>query len=184
MPVTVKREFVLTDNDGKTLVFSQKEVESLKSDTTITITCSGPRCQARNARPEPFTLSWNEEKLAQDPLSLADEFFKVLKLSVNTSPVTELIFCGPSCLRDYLTYTYMPPLSPREQNERAKQEQAKQLAELNPHLKSPAVEFHTKQKPPVTLPVHSGSVLRVVPSDEESTVTVQPSEADLDADAR
>lgn len=133
-PVTVSTEYLYTDSSGKKWVFTQDEAAAIKPETTITLTCSGPRCQARNARPEPFTLTWVQEKLAQDPLSMPDSFFQVLKVGVNTSPATEYVFCGKECLRDWLTYSFIPPLSPRQQNERAKQEQTEKLAELNPYL--------------------------------------------------
>ena len=135
MPVQVTREFVFTDDStGKKTVFSQKEVESFKSDTSVTLTCSGPRCQARHARPEPFTLTWKEEELAKNAEAMPDSFFQILKLGINTSPATELVFCSASCCKDFLTFSYCPPLSPREQRLRAKQEQTEKLAELNPHL--------------------------------------------------
>lgn len=184
MPVEVKREYVLTDNTGKTYVFSHEEVEKIKADVTVTLTCSGPRCQARNARPEPFTITWNEQELAKNPESLPDEFFKIIKIALNTSPVTELVFCGPSCVRDFLQYSYTPPISPREKNLRAKQEQSEKLVEMNPHLKSPEpstetvpvaqadgdpgdvrVEYHAETVP-ATLPEHSGTTLKVIKEQE------------------
>jgi hypothetical protein len=136
MPVAVKRDYLVKSGEN-TYVFSQEELEKMTADTEITLTCSGPRCQARHARPQAFTLVWKEEELAKDPLKLPDEFFKVIKISINTSPATEFIFCGKECAKDWLTYEFVPPLSPREINERAKREQADQLAKLNPHLISP-----------------------------------------------
>lgn len=133
MPVTVDRKFLLEAN-GQTLVLSGEEMQAAKTETVITITCAGPKCQARNQRPEPFSVTWTEEEVAKDPLKLPDAFFGMIKLGVDPTKPQELVFCGPQCVRDYLQYSYMPPQPPRIALENAKKEQAGQLAELNPHL--------------------------------------------------
>ena len=132
MPVTVNRNFVVKVGE-QTIVLTPEEVQK-SVETEITVTCSGPRCQARHARPEPFSVKWKEEDAAKDPLALPDDFFTMLKLAPDPTKQQEFVFCGPQCVIDYLRYSYVPPQPPRIALENAKREQEKQLETLNPHL--------------------------------------------------
>ena len=134
MPVKVDRSHVITGKDGQTFVFNDEEVKSHKINEEITLVCSGPRCAARAGKDSPFAITWRTEDVQNDPLKLPDSFYGLIKASFDTSKPNEEIFCSPSCLKDYVSYTYVPPTPPRVQIERAKKEQAEQLARINPHL--------------------------------------------------
>jgi len=107
MPVQVTRNFVIKAGD-QTIVLSPEEIQK-SVETEITVTCSGPRCQARNARPEPFSITWKEEDAAKDPLALPDAFFTMLKIAPDPAKQAELVFCGRLCAIDFLQYEYVPP---------------------------------------------------------------------------
>lgn len=132
MPVQVNRSFVVKVGE-QTIVLSPEEVQK-SVETEITVTCSGPRCQARNARTAPFSVTWKEEEAAKDPQALPDAFFTMLKIAPDPTKQEEFVFCGKSCAVDFLNYVYVPPQPPRIALENAKREHEKKLEELNPHL--------------------------------------------------
>jgi len=132
MPVSVTRSYVVKAGD-QTIVLSPEEIQK-SVETEVTVTCSGPRCQARNARSDPFSVTWKEEEAVKDPLSLPDGFFTMLKITPDPTKQQEFVFCGRLCAIDYLQYSYVPPQPPRIALENAKREQESKLAELNPHL--------------------------------------------------
>ena len=133
MGLTAAREITVRSADGSSLVVTA--TDKIETATTFVVRCDGPRCGSRAVKGEPASVSWIEEKIAQGN-PMPDAFFSLVKLVVNPDKPQEYSFCGPQCARDYLQYTYVPPQPPRIALENAKREQAKELSELNPHLKT------------------------------------------------
>jgi|ERR1700733_8547135 len=167
MGVQVKRTYTIT-KDGQTHVFSSDEMQAATPDTNITIICAGPKCAQRAGKDSPATLTWNEEAIQKDASAIPDDFFRLLKLTIDPGSPKEFSFCGQQCCRDFLTYVYVPSKSPREQMP----EQAEKLAELNPHL----VQNRTNESP-VAYKVDHATIKKAIDRDgpwsEDQKLVVQ-----------
>lgn len=77
----------------------------------VTIECSSQRCASRHGQESPVTFVFND----QDPFPEAGDQFLSLILPERSpsNPQYPLPFCGPQCLKDFLTYQYFAP-GPRQ----------------------------------------------------------------------
>src|ERR1700721_400847 len=100
MGVQVKRTYTIkNDSWPDSFVFTQEEMQSAVTSTQIEITCAGPKCAQRAGKEPPATLTWNEEAIQKDASQIPDDFFRLLKLTVDPGSPKEFSFCGPSCVR-------------------------------------------------------------------------------------
>lgn len=105
---------------------------SMNTDTvtTLTLTCDGPKCTGKDGKGR-TTLVWIDEEIKKDPLKIPDDLVRFF--AMKTPLGAEVNFCSPRCVTDALK-EYVPPLSPREQAEKDKQNAAVEAA------KNPAPE--------------------------------------------
>lgn len=113
MPIIVKRTVTLLMPDGSKLIVPAES--TMEQSTDVTIICDGPRCAAHNGTDKPTTISFNEEQVKKDVDALPDAYARLLKLSVAPFAPQELALCCPTCVKDFITYTYISPKSPKEQ---------------------------------------------------------------------
>ena len=85
-----------------------------KTTTIVTVVCDGPHCASHN-NGAPVTLTWKDEEVAENHEALPDAAARLIRVQFGMFAKQLHEFCGPRCLRDYLDYSYVPPLSPREQ---------------------------------------------------------------------
>ncbi len=112
----VKREFIATITGAQTVLVPKE----IKQETSILFCCDGPRCEARNGKP--LRLSWIEEEAVEDTLNLPNEFFTIIKLQPSPTEVEKVYyFCGASCCRDWLIYSYVPPKTAKQLRDEAAQ---------------------------------------------------------------
>ncbi len=125
---------------GQTIVLTEGD----KIVKEVTIECCSPRCASRHGQDKPREVSLIDGQ----PMPEEGRQWLSLILPESSPQYTPLPpnFCSPSCVRDFLTYAYLPPA-------------ARITGDVQ---KTDIAEYHTAQAPPVTLPEHSGSVLRVV----------------------
>lgn len=99
---TAGQKIVITDQDKAT------------PETRYTVVCDSSRCASRHNQPAPQSVSWQQEIVDADINRMPDDFFRFMKLTVNYTPPKELQFCSGQCLKDFLTYDFVPAKSPRE----------------------------------------------------------------------
>lgn len=145
MPTKVERHYVFKNAGGQDIVLSHEEAASQRTETNIDFVCDGPRCASRHDADEPVKFSYREEEASKNPESLPDSFFRFIPPFLPYMGDTSVIvgFCSAQCLKDWLTYSYQPPLSPRERNTQAIKAQTETLKELNPHLVKPTGDRET-----------------------------------------
>lgn len=97
-------------------------------DKTISVYCEGPRCKDKPP------VIWNEAEVARDVNAFPDAAVRFLTL-LDFTGQEKHIFCGPTCVKEWLGSEYTPPLSPKE---RATQE-AKARATAAPAAEGTAV---------------------------------------------
>src|SRR5579885_36688 len=193
MPTKVERHYVFKNTSGQDIVLSHEEAASQRTETDIDFVCDGPRCAARHNSDEPVKFSYREEEATKNPESLPDSFFRFIPPFLPYMGDTSVIvgFCSAQCLKDWLTYSYQPPLSPREKSKQMAAQQAETLKELNPHLIKPAGNrdrntlIYGDGKPHSPESILTQEILENIPSHPMdykapgdipniSTVTVQP----------
>lgn len=107
---------------------------AIASKTEIHVTCDGPHCGDNN-KPA-FTFHWVQEEVQKDPTALPDPFFRQIRIVTNPEAPVEKAFCSALCVKDFFTYVYVTPQSPRERNEQAVQNATVEAKKL---LKMPVV---------------------------------------------
>jgi hypothetical protein len=111
MPVTTVRTISIKDASGKVTLLTASDMVAEELD--VTVTCGSSRCASRNGKQT--TISWNSEEVKDDPNKIPDSFFKMIQIGFDPSdPNKKEVFCCAQCAKDYLTYDYVKPLSPRE----------------------------------------------------------------------
>jgi hypothetical protein len=135
MAAKVTRTYSLKLNDGQTIILSEEEAQTLQvAGTGIDVTCDSPRCARRHETDKPTNRAWTLEDAQTNPDKVPDDANRFIPVD-NGKWV-----CSKQCLKDYAEYAYVCPPSPKElraQMEAAKEKQAEDLRNLNPHLKSP-----------------------------------------------
>jgi len=126
MGITVEQ--VLTINGQKFVL----NPETDSSDVECKFVCDSPRCAARN-NGEPTFLSWTENSAREDIFSLSDKYTGLIRINPNPWDTNQTItVCCAACAKDYFTYAYQRPKSPRqlkqENDERLKVNPAAQEA--------------------------------------------------------
>jgi hypothetical protein len=88
--------------------------KDIKVTSNVVWTCDSPRCAARHEKAT--ELTWNEEEAQKDVLALPEGFFRIIKINYNPLDQNQAVaFCSPTCAKDYLTYVYFQPQTPKEQ---------------------------------------------------------------------
>lgn len=112
MGIEIKREVTVKTKDGQTIVLASDEAAS--AQTFLTVTCDGPRCEARNGKRT--VVSWQEEEVQKNPEIMPEALVRFIKMVVQGTPdPLQLSFCGPQCGKDWLVYSYVPPKTLKEQ---------------------------------------------------------------------
>lgn len=103
----------MTDKSGTIVTMEDEDKISVK--TPVTMTCDGPKCGSRFERDNPTTVEWIEEEVREHPEIIPDAFWQFIRMGVNPASPKELALCSVQCVKDYLTYSYTPPPSYKEQ---------------------------------------------------------------------
>jgi len=114
MPVTIEKSVYIRDKEGHVTILTEND--QIAENTDITMKCDSPKCAVRH-NGKHVEISWNVEAVKADANALSDGFYRILSLVLdagNQKP-TQKTFCSPGCVRDFLQYEYVVPLSPREQ---------------------------------------------------------------------
>jgi hypothetical protein len=114
MPVKIEKSVYIKDKEGHVTILT--ESDTVAENTDVTMTCDSARCASRHDGKH-VEISWNLEAIQKDANALSDDFYRLISLlldSGNQKP-TQKTFCSPQCVRDFLQYEYVSPLSPREQ---------------------------------------------------------------------
>jgi len=111
----------LVTKDGAILKPSEVSINQI-----VTWSCDSPRCAARHGKTTEFT--WDEDAATKDIKSLPDQFFQILKVHFNPLNNDDAVaFCGPQCVKDWLTYSYQPPRTAKQILAEKKAKDAAQL---------------------------------------------------------
>jgi len=113
MPVTLSRAIAL--KDGQTV-----KIEDARPKSTVTWSCDSPRCAARNG--VTTTVSFVQEDAIADPTSVPDEHAGLISAQVDAFDENNLIYlCSAQCAKDYFTYAYVRPKTPKQRLSKAAQ---------------------------------------------------------------
>jgi hypothetical protein len=112
MPVMIRRTVLIKDKEGK--ITQLTETDQVSEETEVNVTCDSQRCGSRNTDGKPTVVAWNSEEVKADPTGAPDAFFRLITLIPDSANQKQLVFCSAGCAKDYLTYEYVKPLSPRE----------------------------------------------------------------------
>jgi len=154
MPVTINRTLSIKDKDGNISILT--ETDQIAESTDISAKCDSSRCASRHAG-KPVEIAWNIEEVKEKPDALPDSFFRLLSLVINPRSQEQKVFCSAGCVRDFLQYDYVAPLSPREE---AVLQATNQQAELAKHRpKTNVIQFPTKPAVEVVAPPVSADTL-------------------------
>lgn len=107
----IRQATVITTQDGTEIVVNEDED---KIDAHVTLTCDSPKCQSRHEIDKPVTIEVDEAKAKVDPLSVPETFWQSIKIVPDPRRDFAMWFCSSQCTKDFLTYTYVPPKTPRE----------------------------------------------------------------------
>jgi hypothetical protein len=141
MGVTADRNVIVTNIDGTETVFTAKD--KLRGQTILSFVCDSPRCSARHEGKATF-LTWDEELAQKDISNLPEGFFRLIKIQPDPLNGEYNIFvCSPTCAKDYLVFSYVPPKSPRQ----LLQEKSEEFK-----VNAAAVQAMEEANPQMTLP--------------------------------
>lgn len=115
-------ETVLKLQNGQTIVLGPNDVINQDREVEITLTCDNPKCR-RSKTNSPTTITVDQKKAAADPLAVPESFSHSIKVVADPYVDQALWFCCAPCAKDYLTYNYVPPKTPRERMEEARKTQ-------------------------------------------------------------
>jgi hypothetical protein len=113
MPILTKRTILIKNKDGQ--VTKLTEQDEISEQIDVEVTCAGPHCGKHNPDGQPTKVSWNSDQVKDDPDGLPDCFYRLITLIPDPQSKQQIVFCCAQCAKDYLTYTYVKPLSPKEQ---------------------------------------------------------------------
>jgi hypothetical protein len=111
MTVLARRIITVKTKEGK--VIELTEQDQVSENVDVTVACDNAKCESRNGKKT--TVAWSADEVKANPDGLPDAFYRLLTLIVDSKTNRQLVFCSPGCVKDYLTYEYVVPLSPREQ---------------------------------------------------------------------
>lgn len=121
MSVVIDKTVVVTTKDGQKIILQAED--QVDVEQVVTLTCDNPKCrQGKDGTPTTFVV--DELKAREDPLSIPETFSHSIKVVPDPYIDAALWFCCAKCTKDYLTYSYVPPKTPRERLEEAKHTQA------------------------------------------------------------
>lgn len=147
MPVTISRNVYIKDKEGKVLILT--ETDQISEDTDISAVCDSSRCASRHDG-KTVEIAWNIEAVKAKPEALPDSFFRLLSLIVDPKTQGQKVFCSAGCVRDYLQYDYVAPLSPREEAILLANNEQAEIAKHRP--KTNIVQFPVKPAATVEAP--------------------------------
>lgn len=114
----------LTLANGDKLMLTGEEMKTFLSSTKSTTVCDGPRCASRHGADSPVQYELDQELIRKDPAAMPDSFARFNKWLPYALEDTLVEFCGVRCLKDWIDYVYVEPLSPREKAARAENNSA------------------------------------------------------------
>lgn len=114
MTTKITESVILTLANGEEIVVGAEE--KCRPNNTSVITCDGPRCHVHTGTDTPVTVFLNDERVRTDPTAAPDAFARFIKVQPSPYEDTTIEFCGARCLKDWLTYAYIAPFSPREKS--------------------------------------------------------------------
>jgi hypothetical protein len=114
MTSVLTKSAIITCENGDEIEFTEAELETLRSNNTAVITCDGPRCATHHGD-KAASFSLNDEAMRKAPDSVPDATFKWFRVGQSQGQGEMVLeFCSPQCNKDWLSYSYVEPLSPRE----------------------------------------------------------------------
>ncbi len=116
MGVQVDRKVIITLPNKQ--VVTVPGDSTMATDTNVILTCSGPRCAARNGLSQPKVVRFNEEKVKTDVNALPDDYARVIRTEIHPFNPEVHVFCSKQCNKDFLDYVYVEDQSPREKAQR------------------------------------------------------------------
>ena len=100
-------QILVRQANGQTLVLSGDD----RIVKEVTIECSSQRCASRHGQPKPVEFTFDDQGAFPES---GDQFLSlILPERSPSNPQYPLPFCGPTCLKDFLTYQYFAP-GPRQ----------------------------------------------------------------------
>jgi hypothetical protein len=112
MPTLTKRTYLIKNKDG--VITRLTENDEILEQVEAEVTCTGPHCGKSNPDGLPTKVAWNSDQVRDDPDGLPDQFYRLITLIPSPTEKQQLVFCCAGCVKDYLTYVYVKPQSPRE----------------------------------------------------------------------
>lgn len=142
MPVTITKTVSIKDKEGNISILT--ETDQIAESTDISAICDSSRCASRHEG-KPAEIAWNIEAVKEKAEALPDSFFRLLSLVINPRSQEQKVFCSAGCVRDFLQYDYVAPLSPREEAVLQANNQQAELAKHRP--KTNIIQFPGKSAP-------------------------------------
>lgn len=139
MPVAITRTISIKDKDGNISILTA--TDQVAESTDISAKCDSSRCASRHDG-KPKEIAWNIEEVKEKPDALPDDFFRLLSLVINPRSQEQKVFCSAGCVRDFLQYDYVTPLSPREEAVLQANNEQVELAKRRPETN--VIQFPTK----------------------------------------
>jgi len=122
--MTLKAERFLTFTDSNGVSHTLPEQQPAQRFSKVHITCDGPRCKDPLTQDGPVIYEWTEQAAVKDPLSVIPAgVFRIISAEFERGAGPK-VFCSVRCLKDYLDYVYVPPMSPAEMEEQRKRNEA------------------------------------------------------------
>jgi len=149
MPVTIAKSVHIKDKEGHIITLTEND--QISENTDITMKCDSQRCASRHDGKH-TEISWNVEAIKADANALSDDFYRIISLVLdpgNQKP-TQLTFCSPGCVRDFLQYEYVAPQSPREQALLMAQNRQAEIAKNKPPVN--VIPFRPQPEPGTETP--------------------------------
>lgn len=113
MGITVEQVITI---DGQRFKFNPARDAT---DNVCKFICDSPRCASRHEGKTTF-LTWTEETARADIFALSDDYTGLIRISPNPWNVDEVVMvCSAQCGKDYLTYAYARPKTPRQLKQEA-----------------------------------------------------------------
>jgi len=113
MPVEKNQKLTLIDFPEAGVNTNLDPAQKIEGETTITVSCESPTCSNK--------ISWVVEQAGKDADSLPDDAYRILILEAFGGQ--KAVFCSWDCMRRAMK-SYVAPLSPREQAEIEKNNEA------------------------------------------------------------
>lgn len=165
MPVTIEKSIYIKDKEGHITILTEND--QIAENVDVTMTCDSQRCASRHDGKH-VEISWNVEAIKADANALNDSFYRIIGLvldSGNQQP-TQKTFCSAQCVRDFLQYEYVAPLSPREQAVLMAQNQQAEIAKHKPAINVIPFNPQPETPAPEVAPTFQDPAKDYAPSEE------------------